>query len=1038
MKFTTAILAAVLSAPFARAETATIESDRMSVQLDDAFPRVIQYTWKADGSVLYGQAEPLSKIRITVFRDAKDGMSGAPIFHGSKEAIKAGIPAEDETTKEYTPKVTFHKTGPASATYELAVPELHVTLTVAVKVNGNSLTFVIPEIKGRGERKIRAVAFPDHSLVSVRSSQENAALAAALLGVGEKNQKEVFEAVADKAAEEKPANWTYAMVSAGKLSATIYNNVLLDKQRLLTRFTEKNGVKSCGLWCPKWAWREAPCERFDAPAAIVLVAPDLNGDGKADWQDAALAYREVAPPPFGAELVPSRAVSYIAMNFASWAQHPFPRVLDSMKKVCLYTDGLPQDVQFKGFAGEGHDSSHPDYGSNVNRRAGGRDELNFVMKRGKEFNVRSGIHINATEYYPEAMTYSPDLVDTAKPGWAWLDQSYLTDKRYDITSGKLYARLDDMRRTLPYLDWTYVDVYFGEGWDAYKLAHKINSLGLPMYTEFESLVDRFVTWNHRSQDWTQRVWGDGLNSKIARFIQNHQKDVWTHSPLLRGSQNDGFLGWHSQNDLKHMVRSVFTCNLPSKYLQQFQIVRMTDTAAEFNGGVRATIEDGVSKIYRNGKLLNSAVYKKDHEAPEQNRVFIPWPAAKPAKVYCWHDEAGAQNWELPEEWTGAKSVKLYELTDLGRVFAADVAVEDGKVALDLKPATPYVLYKDTPPALPAIEWGEGSLVKDPGFDSHSFNYWWKANGGDTSHISIVNDAKGQTHLRVEGSNGAAGEVRQQVALKGGRWYSASVWVEITGKRSAALAVLDGTGDTLAETTVAKTNFTNYSDNSDKYMTRYQRIKVVFRMPRGRTDAVVSLRANAGAGDAAVCFDDVRIVEVKKPDMKGHTFFENFENVDEGWGPFVYGYKGEMRTHLAEAHHPYTDDTIDGDFSLKTFDEDNGMNFRSLPALLPLKPDTKYRVSFDYLTRNDKQYKVVVRSDEGGEKAEYLAQALPGQDLKRQRFTAEFKTGPFGDCYFGFIKSFAVKDEAKKDGDKTPKRDNRAVLVIDNFAVDEVK
>lgn len=1021
----------------AAAGTVTLESDRMSVELDDAFPRVIQYTWKADGSVLYGQPEALSRVRITVFRDSQDGMSGAPTFHGSKEAIKAGVPAEGDATKEYTPTVTFHKTGPASAVYELAVPELNVTLTVAVKVNGNSLTFVIPEIKGRGEKKIRAVAFPDHSLVSVRSSQEGAALAAALIGVGDKNQKEVFEAVADKAAEEKPVNWTYAMVSAGKLAATVYGNVLLDKQRLFTRVTEKDGVKSCGLWCPKWAWREAPYERFGAPAAIVLVAPDLNGDGKADWQDAALAYREVAPPPFGAELVPSRAISYIAMNFASWAQHPFLRVLDSMKKVYLYTDGLPQDVQFKGFAGEGHDSSHPDYGGNINRRAGGRGELNFVMERGKAFNVRSGIHINATEYYPEAKTYSPDLVDTAKPGWAWLDQSYLTDRRYDITSGKLYARLDEMHRTLPFLDWVYVDVYWGEGWDAYKLAHKINSLGLPMYTEFESQVDRFVTWNHRSQDWTQRVWGDGLTSKIARFIQNHQKDVWTHSPLLRGSQNDGFLGWHSQNDLKHMVRSVFTCNLPSKYLQAFQITRQADASADFTGGVRATVEDGVSNIYRNGKLLNSAVYKKDHEAPEQNLVFIPWPAAKPAKVYCWHDEAGSRTWDLPEEWAGAKSVKLYELTDLGRVFAADVAVEDGRVALDLKPATPYVLYKDAPAALPAIEWGEGSLVKDPGFDSHSFKWWWVAEGGDTSNVQIVNDEKGQTHLRIAGAKGAEGEVRQRIELKGGKWYSASVWVEVTGKRTATLAVLDVEGNPLAATTVEKTAFTNYSDNSDKYMTRYQRIKVAFRAPRGGI-TLLSLRAGVGAADAAVCFDDVRVVATEKPDMKGHAFFENFENVDEGWGPFVYGYKGEMRTHLAEAHHPYTDDTIDGRFSLKTFDESDGLNFRSLPALLPLKPDTRYRVSFDYLTQNDKQYKVVVRSDEGGEKAECLAQELPGKDLKRQRFTAEFKTGPFGDCYFGFIKSFAVKDEAKKDGDKAPKRDNRAVLVIDNFAVDEVK
>ena len=169
------------------------------------------------------------------------------------------------------------------------------------------------------------------------------------------------------------------------------------------------------------------------------------------------------------------------------------------------TDGLGQEIQFKGYQAEGHDSSHPDYGGNVGRRQGGREEFNFVMRRMKDFNATAGIHINATEYYPEAKHYSLDLVNTNKPGWAWLDQSFYTDQHYDIVSGKLYQRLDEMRADLPELDWVYVDVYFGVGWEAYKLATKMNSLGLPIYTEFPWLMERYVTWNHTSQDWTQKI-----------------------------------------------------------------------------------------------------------------------------------------------------------------------------------------------------------------------------------------------------------------------------------------------------------------------------------------------------------------------------------------------------------------------------------------------------------------------------------------------------------------------------------------------------
>ena len=242
------------------------------------------------------------------------------------------------------------------------------------------------------------------------------------------------------------------------------------------------------------------------------------------------------PLPLGAELVKKRITSQIAMNFASYAQHPFLRVLDSVKMMYLQTDGLGQEIQFKGYQAEGHDSSHPDYGGNVGRRQGGRDEFNFVMRRMKDFDAAAGIHINATEYYPEAKHYSLDLVNTNKPGWAWLDQSFYTDQHYDIVSGKLYQRLNEMRADLPGLDWVYVDVYFGVGWEAYKLATKMNSLGSPIYTEFPWLMERWVTWNHTSQDWTQKIWGDGRKSKLARFIQNTTRDVWPHDPLLRAAR----------------------------------------------------------------------------------------------------------------------------------------------------------------------------------------------------------------------------------------------------------------------------------------------------------------------------------------------------------------------------------------------------------------------------------------------------------------------------------------------------------------------
>ncbi len=1052
------------SALAATPDPLVLRSDALAVNLATDFPRVLQYTWTGSGATLSGETGAFSKVAITTFKDATDGLRSEPTTANPDfVAVKTA-----DMTREYAPKVTVRLVDPAKALYTLTVPELGVEIGVSVSVVKNTVTLALESVTGEGAAKVRYVDFPGMNLVSVSSAEPGAAVANARVGIGQKSQPEDFLKLVDMPADKKAVECTYAIVNTDRLAATVYNNVQNNKARLLRRTVETGGVKVAGIASNAMTWREVPNEQFEKSFATVIIAPDLNDDKTVDWQDAAIAYRRVATPPMGAELTPDRVVSQISMNMASWAQNPFLRTLDDLKKVYLLTDGLHQDVQFKGYAGEGHDSSHPDYGGNVNRRAGGAEALNFVMKRAKDFNVLSGIHINATEYYPDANNFALDLVNLDKRGWAWMDQSYLVDKRYDITSGKLYARLDEMKKTLPSLDWVYVDVYWGEGWDAYKLASKINALGYPMYTEFEGQVERHITWSHRSQDWAQAVWGDGLYSKIGRFIQNHQKDVWTHSPLLRGSQNDGFLGWHSQRDLRHFTRSVFTTNLPSKYLQHFEILKLSDREALLTGGVRATFDNGVAKIFRNGKLLNSATYAKDKSAPVDNSMLLPWEPKNPSKAYHWNDKGGLSTWELPEEWKGLSSVKLYRLTDIGRTFVADLPVsKDGKVDIDALPATPYVVYKDAAPALPAIEWGEGSLVKEPGFDSHAFNTWRlnDAARAPGAKVEIVNDAKGQTHLTVAGAHDLAPGVSQTLKLTPGKWYSASVWVEIAGERPASLTV-SCDGKVLGEASVSKTSFTNFSDNFSKYLTRYQRIVTVFQMPEGKSEATLALAAGRIASKPAatvmesgeallrddmrfpvetvnevrVNFDDVRLVECKPRDFKGHTFFEDFENVDEGWGPFVYGYQGEMRTHLSQTNKPHTDDTLDGEFSLKSFDENDGLNFRTLPGRLPFKPKTKYRVAFDYLSRNDSQYSVTIASDEGGIGATKLFAALPGDSLSRRRASFEFTTGDHPDYYIGFVKNFSLpelsKDELKKLGKTWV--DRRALLVLDNLAVDELK
>jgi len=1095
----------------------------------------------------------------------------------------------------YTPTVAFAQLGADVAEYRLALKEIAVTMKVRFALSRDSLTVTIPEIQESGGFVVRSVELPGLVLIAGGANDEVALgnFPAGSYASEKPEDHDIFSTVANLEFKDNEKNKnknrdasgnrgaSYAFVSNGKIVAGIYCNVLEENLRAIVRTAGEGAGRSLTVSPGKWTWREIPGEIVGEPVAKLIVAADENGDGKVTWQDGAIAFRRDTPKAYGSEKTKQYVISHIAMNFGSQATTPFLRGLDNAKKVWLYTDGLGQRIQQKGFQSEGHDSSHPDYAGNVGRRQGGRDELNLVMRRGHDFDVLSGVHINAQEYHKEAKYFNWNIADTNAIGWSWLDESYLTDYRYDSAYGTLYERLDAMRADLPWLDFVYLDVYYGRGWPGWRMHSKINALGIHQFTEFPGVMERAVIWNHVAHDWTQSIWGKGDRSEIARFIYYSEKDTFKHDPLLRGPNCDGFMGWHAERSLFQTVKSAFTVNLPTKYLQHFQLLRQETNAAWFSGGVRTEFDGQVAKILGpDGRLLNSCRYEKPESRPVDNLTFLPWDPCAEGKIYHWNDKGGESTWELPASWNRVKSALLYRLTDLGRVFEREIAAADGKVTLaGILPNTPYVLYRETPPALPDMKWSEGSLVHDTGFDSHSFD-WWKT--ATPAAVTIENEADyGQTEL-VFGT-AAPGEVRQTVRdLIPGRTYAASVWVQIAGKRDATLAVeagapepapfqdkqawkivsstkryagdrpsnvLDGNPATLWHTaeaqgttnafphhitidfgrelalggfvqtaradlgngtikgyeiwvsvdnkkwkktaqgefdyahgtrvevkfpkpvqakffklvstselkgrpfssiaeldmiiapatesgslksfatvanTVSRTALTNYTDQSSKYMRNWHRLKAVFTAPLGgRVDVV--LRAGPGADGAKVRFDDVRLVktEVSQPPRgaKNVVLFEDFENVDEGWGPFMYGWEGPMNTHLSEANPPYTSDTIGGRYSLKSRREDSpGMLYRTVPAMLKLEPGTTYRVSLDYLCDTANCFALVAGFD--GDAGEKIAGKYPMPDAswKVKHFTTTFTTDAQAGWFIG-----VTKLDEKKPG----------TLVIDNVLVEKM-
>ena len=1094
--------------------------------------------------------------------------------------------------RDHRPEVGLAVLAPDAAEYELRLADAGVVIRARFTLGREALVITLPEIRETGALAVRSVEIPGLVLLAGDGASEVALgnFPAASYASEKPADHDIFGRVAEVAFGDNEANpsknrdpagnrgASYAFVSNGRTAAGLYSNVMEENLRAIVRLDGQGDARTIAVAPGKWTHREIPAETCPAPTAVLVVAADANADGRVTWHDAALAYRRNVPHPYGAESTRLHPIAHIAMNFGSQATNPFLRVLDNAKKVWLLTDGLGQRIQFKGFAGEGHDSSHPDYAGNVGRRMGGRDELNFVMRRGHDFNVQSGVHINAHEYHREARWFSPDIVDAAAVGWSWLDESYLTDYRHDSAYGTLYQRLDAMRADLPWLDFVYLDVYYGRGWPGWRMHTRVNSHGLLQFTEFPGVMERAVVWNHVANDWTQQVGGKGDRSAIARFIWFSHKDTFRHEPLLRGSNCDGFMGWHAERSLPQLVKSAFTVNLPTKYLQHFELLQQERDRARFSRGVRTEFDGRVAAVFgRDGQLVNSCRYAQPDSRPVDSLSFIPWDPAAEDKIYHWNDRGGESTWQLPASWGGVGAAQLYRLTDLGRVFEREVPVRGGKVTLEkIAPDTPYVLYRDTPPALPAIEWGEGGLVRDPGFDSHSFTAWRLAGAAGTARIE--NDARwGQTELVAP--TPAAAEVRQTAAgLAPGETYAASVWLSIEGQREAGLAVepappqpppfidkgawrvvaaprqmggdrarhmLDGNPETIwhseqisaenanplphhivldlgtehmlagfvqtaranlhngaikgfraavspdnqewnevasgefdyragtaatvvfaspakaryfrltatsevqgrpftsvaeldllfaperssnvtftpVANTVDATRLTNFTDQSSKYLRNWHRLRVLFTAPPdGRVDLV--LRAAAGQG--TVRFDDVRLVRsgVSRPpaDAGKVVLFEDFEHVDEGWGPFMYGWQGPMNTHLSEANPPHTNDTIAGGFSLKTRREGSPeMIYRTVPATLKLRPGTACRVSFDYLCDTAGCFALVTGHDaEEGQQVD-ARHPLDGGEWQPRKFSATVTTGAAPGAFLGV---------AKLAKDKT------GTLVIDNFLVTE--
>lgn len=992
-----------------------IESELMKITLDSNFPRITQYEWKEDGKILVGEDEQLYIVEI----------------NGDK----------------YVPKITslFSEN---KATYKISIPEIKVTLVLDIITEGSKVRMEFKEILEEGDFKVRKINFPNHNLASVKNI-ENGQIASVLTTGDWNNIIEEFSSVD----EAKPgiAGKTYGFISNNDFAVTINNNVIEGGNRISLSTSNRDGYIQTGIGSGAWTYREVLdwnakdsdgnvlAVEEDLPWSEVMIARDENKDSFINWQDAAVLYRDNMNIAKGGEKIKNQ-LSYIAMNIG-YTQNPFLRSLDMVKKVSNMTDGFGQLVLHKGYQAEGHDDSHPDYGGHIGMRQGGVEDFNTLIDEGKKYDAEIGVHINATEYMMDAFEYPAEIVNENAPGWGWMDKSYYVDQKADLTSGELFRRLDMLKSDAPDLGWVYVDVYTGNGWNAHELAGKINDLGYTLATEMNGPLEQQSVWTHWGGD--PAYPNKGNASKIMRFMKNGTKDTFLADPLLKGNKHMLSGGWGDRHNIEGAYAEEVFYNqiLPTKYMQHFNITSMSEDEVNFDNDLKAVREGENINYYREGRLVATTPEASiDERGVGDTQLFLPWnPVEEDEKIYHWNPLGESSTWRLPTSWDDSEKLYLYELSDLGRTFVKEVPVINGEITLNVDKDTPYIILKEKIKEERITDWGYGSGIKDPGFDSQTFDSWKiESKDGSTEHINIINE----THERRAGNDileiGSkyASISQELVELESGKTYSASVWVKNDYNRNVTLSVECGQEEV--------SNYTNRaslerSGQAVKFRNdKFTRLEVEFTVPEGFDSAIIKLNVEGGASGSVVYADDFRLWDNPGHTNKdGYVLYEDFENVDEGINPLFLapGRGNSNRTHLAEKDISINAKqrmnwVLDGRFSLKSNqkEEETGTILVSDTGTLNLEANKTYELGFIYSLANDAtNYSVNIMSKSSNEPIATVNLEATGSDYGNDVFTVakeqalEFTTGNKDDYYIAIVKGGKVYSE----------------LILDNLYIKEV-
>ena len=907
----------------------SIASDYMTVYVGKEFPLVARYVLKdKEETIFRAQETKLSEIMI----------NGAAI---TPENVKV---TNDKTSQTYSMSLADEEEA------------IDLSMTVKISVDDNDLTWEVTELtKNDGCADIASIDIPQLNLISVDAVEADAVFN------GAKASNSTVTSGDKEITWEKGFNpsttdgYLYAFLTNGNLSAGLWSNSEIEGDE---RVVLNSGADTMSLASAKWYYEDGDANAqkksdyeypvSELPCAKVCIAGDINEDGDLDWNDGALAFRDIMNVPQDAEDIKNLVNYRIVMNFASMVSNPYMTTADNIKKVYLATDGLPQAVMLKGYGSEGHDSANSEY-AHIADREGGVEGFQELIRIAHDYGAEIGIHINAQESYPESKSFNNTMVSNGSGnGWGWLDQSYVIDKLWDLGSQARYKRMvqlfDRINETDFYsgdwdkgeyvgesegtlnatmdeiaeyaaglednMDFIYLDVWYQDAWETRRIAEQINSLGWRFTTEFPYEGEYDSTWSHWATD---AAYGGnttkGYNSEIIRFIRNDQRDVQVinypsfggaaDNPLLGGFRLYGFEGWGGDQDFNKYIRETFTENLPTKFLQHYYVTDWED------------YEDGESPVGNQEKQItlknddnDTVVVTRNEEQRADSYIertitlngkkvlddveyLLPWTDDETGeeKLYHWNLEGGTTTWELQDDWAGLANVVVYPLSDQGRGEAVNVPVENGQITLTAEAETAYVVLKGEASKTLKDDFGD-QYVTDPGFNGYA-GAGESLDGADW--IGDIDDPavvveKASTGDQRLAFNSPSADVAVTTQISGLK----------TGVEYVAEVYVDNASDSKAEIAVntGSSSVSNYTMRSiaANYVKSDQKHGTNMQRMQVSFTAegpTANLTLFREAGPGSTYMDDIRIVEITLNNFdENGSFKQDFESVVQGLYPFV--------------------------------------------------------------------------------------------------------------------------------------------------------